>query len=329
MVAVLAVPLTLATRRWPRKSLLLGTLVAYAVSNVVVAAAPDFAVVALGRALGGASHAVYFSVSIGYAARLVRPEFTGRAMALVTGGASAGFVLGVPLSTSLGEAVGWRMGFGALAALCLVTVVLVSALLPPVAGTTPAASEAPRPKRSLMGVVATTNAVVYLAHFTVYTYVTVVLLAAGLPDRGVGPVLLGLGAVGLVGLWYSATRLDRTPRATAVSVLAVMCAALAAIGLALPHLAGTLVAMAVWGAAFGGVASVFQTAAVRTRVASPELAGALINATANVGIAGGAAIGAFVLNHGGVDRLPLVGAAIAVVGLAITVVARRAFPRDP
>ncbi|MEK8226802.1 MFS transporter [Oerskovia sp. M15] len=77
MVAALAVPLTLATVRLPRKGLLLGTLLAYTASNALVALAPTFAVVATGRAVGGIAHALFFSVSIGYGARLVRPLFTG------------------------------------------------------------------------------------------------------------------------------------------------------------------------------------------------------------------------------------------------------------
>src|SRR5689334_12359988 len=51
MVAALAVPLTLWTRRMPRKMLLIGTLAAYVAGNLVVALAPSFAVVAAGRAL--------------------------------------------------------------------------------------------------------------------------------------------------------------------------------------------------------------------------------------------------------------------------------------
>ncbi|WP_157602652.1 MFS transporter, partial [Promicromonospora kroppenstedtii] len=134
MVAALALPLTSATRRLPRKTLLLGTLAVYTASNVIVALAPTFAVVAAARALGGAAHAVFFSVSIGYASRLVRPHLAGRALALVTLGASAGFILGVPLSTSLGTAVGWRNAFLVLTGVCVVAGVLTAWLLPSVPG---------------------------------------------------------------------------------------------------------------------------------------------------------------------------------------------------
>ncbi|WP_348789971.1 MFS transporter [Leifsonia sp. NPDC080035] len=330
MVAVLAVPLTVSTSRLPRKGLLVSTLIAYTLSNVVVALAPNFAVLAAGRAFGGIAHAVFFSVSIGYAARLVQPSHTGRALAVVTAGASAGFVLGVPLSTSLGTALGWRAAFGVLAAVCALTVLVVALLLPAVpGGGTAHLGDGAGARRMRLAVVSTTNAVVYLGQFTVYTFVSVLLLAAGLPAAGVGPVLLGIGAVGMLGTWFAAVTLDRRPRAAVVALLTAVTAGLIAVGIAFPALAGVLVAAALWGAGFGGVASVFQTAAIRSRGASPEVTGALINATANIGIGGGAAIGAAVLAGPGLGWLPFAGAALVLVGLVTVLGARASFPPRP
>ncbi|MEV8213262.1 MFS transporter [Leifsonia sp. NPDC077715] len=330
MVAVLAVPLTLSTARVSRKGLLTSTIVGYTISNALVAVAPNFGVLAAGRAFGGVAHALFFSVSIGYASRLVRPAFTGRALAIVTAGAAAGFVLGVPLSTSLGNAVGWRAAFGVLAGVCALTVVFVLVLLPAVPGGgrehTGAGVGA---RRVRLGIVSTANAVVYLGQFTVYTFVSVLLLGAELPEAGIGPVLLGLGAVGLLGTWFAGSMLDRRPRFVVLVLLSVLTLALVAVGLVFPALGGTLAAAAFWGAAFGGMASVFQTAAIRTRGATPEVVGALVNSTANVGIGGGAAIGAAVLAGPGAGWLPYAGAALVFVGLVIVLVARRSFPSEP
>ncbi|MEY9951810.1 MFS transporter [Leifsonia sp. EB34] len=330
MVAVLAVPLTLSTSRFSRKGLLQATLVAYTVSNLVAAVAPDFGVLAAGRAFGGIAHALFFSVSIGYASRLVAPAFTGRALALVTAGAAAGFVLGVPLSTSLGTALGWRAAFGVLAGVCAITVVVVAALLPAVrGGGTGHTGEGAGARRVRLGIVSTTNAVVYLGQFTVYTFVSVILLATGLPAAGVGPVLLGIGAVGLLGTWFAAATLDRRPRATVLTLLGAVTVGLVGVGIAFPALAGVLAAAVLWGAGFGGVASVFQTAAIRTRGATPEVIGALVNSTANIGIGGGAAVGAAVLAGPGLGWLPFAGAALVVGGLVVILVARRSFPASP
>jgi predicted MFS family arabinose efflux permease len=331
MVAALAIPLTLWTRRLPRKGLLLATLAAYTAANLVVALAPTFAVVAAGRAIGGIAHALFFSLSIAYGSRLVAPAFTGRALAIITTGASAGFVLGVPLSTALGTAVGWRVAFGVLAAGCAVTLLLVALLLPAVSVEPPADGVHPErgARRGRLAVVSVTNALVYLGQYTVYTYVAVILLAAGLSAAGVGPVLLGVGAVSLVGTWYAGVTLDRRPRSSLILVLALMVAGLVAIGVAFPSLLGVLAASAVWGIGFGAVASSFQTAAIRTRGATPDLIGAMVNATANIGIGGGAALGGLVLAGAGLEWVPFVGAALVLAGVVLVVVARRAFPATP
>ncbi|KRD43617.1 transporter [Cellulomonas sp. Root930] len=328
MVAALAIPLTLGTRRLPRKGLLLCTLVAYTVSNALVGIAPSFGLVAAGRAVGGIAHALFFSLSIGYASRLVLPHVTGRALALVTAGASAGLVLGVPLSTALGTAVGWRNGFLVLAGVCALATLLVALLLPAVS----ADDDAPHPahtrtdRRTRLGVVSAANTLTYLAQYTVYTYVSVILLATGLSETAVGPVLLGLGAVGLVGTAYAALSLDRNPRRGTLVVHTVMALALLALGLVFPSRVGVLVAAAAWSGAFGAMASVFQAAAIRTRGGSPDVIGALVNATANIGIGGGAALGALVLVGPGLGALPYAGAGLVAVSLVVIAVARRAFP---
>src|SRR5580692_12385723 len=178
LVAVLAVPLTLATRRVPGKRLLLLAMGGYTVSNVISALAPSLAVLAAGRAVGGVTHALFFSVFIGYVTRLVPPAQMGRALALASAGVPAGFVLGVPLATALGNAAGWRAAFAALAVLMAVTGVLVAVLLPDVRSQGDERRPAPGRKRQLASVVGS-NTLVFVGQYTLYTYVSVLLLRSG------------------------------------------------------------------------------------------------------------------------------------------------------
>lgn len=328
MVAALAVPLTIATSRFSRKPLLLATLACYAVSNALVAAAPLFTVVAAGRALGGITHALFFSLVIGYSPRLVSGAHVGRALALAGSGASAGLVVGVPLLTSLGAAAGWRASFAVLAVLSISTFVLVAVLLPRVGHE----SMSTRPRfgrRGQLAAVATSNTLVFLGQFTVYTFISVFLLRSGVGPAFIGPILLACGACGLLGLWYSGRGLDRNPRRTAVVVLALIMGAVVALGATWPTLVAVVVATAVWSGAFGGVPSIYQACAVRARAMPPELAGAWINSTANIGIAGGAAIGAGLLHTAGLSSLPWPGAVLMGCGLAVVVMSGSAFPRQP
>jgi predicted MFS family arabinose efflux permease len=328
MVAALAVPLTVVTSRFGRKPLLLTTLLGYALSNALVAAAPAFAVVAIGRMIGGITHALFFSLVIGYAPRLVSRADVGRALAVAASGATTGMVLGVPLSTSLGAAAGWRAAFTLLAALSVLAFVLVRRLLPSV-NHEPAQGSCVEGGRTALVAVSASNLLAFLGQFTVYTFVSVFLLSSGVSPIFVGPILLACGAGGLLALWWVGRNLDRSPRRSAVMLLAVVIAAVVALGSTWPTPVTVIVAIVVWNGAFGGMPSVYQACAVRTHALSPELAGAWVNATANAGIAGGAAIGAALLRSAGLSSLPWVGAALIGLGLTVVVLSRRAFPAIP
>jgi predicted MFS family arabinose efflux permease len=328
MVAVLAIPLTLATKRVPGKRLLLVAMSCYAISNAISALAPSFAVLAVGRAAGGATHALFFSVFIGYATRLVPPAQTGRALALASAGVSAGFVLGVPLATALGNAVGWRAAFIALAALMVVVLALLAAMLPDVRPRVDKHRPASGRRRQLAAVIGS-NTLAFLGHYTLYTYVSVLLLRSGASSSMVSPVLLVFGLFGLIGVWAAGPRLDRHLRTSALVILAILGAGIAGAGAALPVLALVIVAGAAWNGAFGPMPSLYQTAAVRTRAMSPELTGAWINATCNVGIAVGAALGGVVLGGAGIREVAWLAAALIIIAILIVLLAGRAFPRPP
>jgi len=328
IVAVLAVPLTLATRRVPGKRLLLLAMSSYTVSNVIAALAPSLAVLGVGRAIGGVTHALFFSVFIGYATRLVPAAQTGRALALASVGVPAGFVLGVPLATTLGNAAGWRAAFVALAALTAVVGVLVAVMLPDVRPQADERRPAPGRLRRMVAVIGS-NTLVFVGQYTLYTYVSVLLLRSGASPRAVGPILLVFGVCGLIGVWSAGPRLDRHLRRTALVVLALLAAGIAAAGAAFPMLALVIVAGAAWNGAFGAVPSVYQTAAVRTQSTSPELAGAWINASSNAGIAVGAALGGVVLARAGLREATWVAAALVIVAIVMVLLARRAFGKAP
>jgi predicted MFS family arabinose efflux permease len=325
MVATLAVPLTLATSRFARKPLLQTTLLCYAVSNALVAVAPVFAVVAVGRTVGGITHALFFSLVIGYAPRLVSRAHVGRALAVAASGASTGMVLGVPLSTSLGNAFGWRVSFAVLAVLSVLAFFSMSRLLPSVSHE-PLSGGSVGAGRGALVAISASNLLAFLGQFTVYTFVSVLLLSSGVSPAFVGPILLACGAGGLLAVWWAGRNLDRSPRRTALVLLAIVIGAVVAFGGTWPTLVAVVVATVVWNGAFGGLPSIYQTCAVRTHAASPELAGAWVNATANAGIAGGAAVGAGLLHAAGLSSLPWVGASLIALGLGVVVLSRKAFP---
>ncbi len=329
MVMLFSVPLALLTRRVSGKVLLLASVFSYALSNLLCALAPSFGWLAAARGLGGVTHALFFSTSIGYASRLVPPEKMGRALAFVSAGVSAGLILGSPLATALAGAAGWRTAFAALALLMLATMVLLAVLLPATTAPRDGVAAATRGRRRDAAAVIVANALTYLGQFTLYTYVTVLLLASAARPTWIAPLLFLFGLFGLVGIWRAAPSLDHNLRRTGVVTLSAVVLGVLAVGAAIPHLALVVIAGVVWNTAFGPVTSVFQTAAVRTNAISPELSGAWINMTANLGIGGGALLGSVVLDATDVRTLAWVGAVPLVLGLLLVVLSRRAFSSAP
>lgn len=341
VVVLASVPLTAVVARWPRRTVLVALLVAYAASNLVLAAADGWWVALACRLLAGLAHAGFFSVVVGAAVALVPPDRVGRAVAAVSAGNALALVGGVPLGTALGTALGWRWAFVVAALVLLVLAAATLVLLP--RAPAPAASAAvpvlqavrERPLQRVALVVV----VLMLGHFTLWTYVSPLLLDVGVPAGGVGLVLLGYGGAGVVGLLLAGAVVDRHLRGATVSAVAATALLLLALGLLgvapdlLPGVtagsdlvrAATVAVVVAWGAAFGMLPTLLQTLALRASPASEDAAPALVNASFNVGIAGGGLVGAQVLLLAEPSVLALVGAAGA--GLALALLPGRAAAR--
>ncbi len=326
-VALLALPLTSFTARLPRKTVLVATLVGYAVSNVLVATAPSFAVVCAGRVVGGVAHALFFSVASAYATRIVPPRLAGRAIAFVYSGSSLGFVLGVPIATWVAQTIGWRPAVGAVALAAAALAVVAAAFLPAVRGSSSPHIGSPRAwaRTGLLSVVVA-DLLLFAGHYVVYTYIGPYAVDAGLDAGMVSGALLVLGGTGVVGLWLAGMFVDRAPRQTLLAAIAVMAAAFATMPFVHGSLVGTMVVAGIWMAANGTTGTLFMAAAIRTGGVSPDIAGALVNGASNIGIAGGAAIGGQALGIVGLQWLPFAGAVVLVGSLGVVVAARRGFP---
>ena len=91
-------------------------------------------------------------------------------------------------------------------------------------------------------------------------------------------------------------------------------------------LVGTFVVAGVWIAANGTTGTLFMAAAIRTGGVCPDIAGALVNAGSNVGIAAGAALGAQLSGSTGLGTLPFAAAVVVAASLVVVALARRGFP---
>lgn len=330
-VVATAAPLTGLTRRMPRKPLILVVLTVVALSNFIGALSPDYGTLVASRVLGGLGHGLFWAVVGAYPGHLVPKRQLARAVAVSSAGGSAAFVLGVPAGTALGHLLGWRLAFTILGVVILLLAVLVMLLLPPVDHRQRVVTgQIPLPLRrdpTLPGValVCAIILLVMAGHNLYYTYIVPYFTTVnGFPEASVSLLLLVYGLSGAVGLLLVGAFGGRFPQAGLVLSISVIAVGALVMGLLPEATVIVVVALVVWGIAFGGAPALLQTRVLHT--ASPQLrdvAAALVTTSFNIGIGGGALIGSLLLAGVGLPVLPFVDVVVTIACLALVVVTNR------
>lgn len=336
-VVVTAAPLTVLTRRFSRKGLLVALLGIFALSNLLAAAAPNYETLAAARVLGGFAHGLFWAVVGPYVSLLVAPRQLARAISVTTGGGALAFMLGVPFTAALGHVVGWRWAFVAMAVLVVVFAVLTVVSLPAVDHRVPkrhvtttdtGSIIAPKRDRSIIAVaiVAVTVLLVATGHNLFYTYIAPWSIAvSGIADDHVSLLLLFYGLAGALGLFAAGAFGDRFPRLTLNVMIVALTASILLAALAGRGLAPTIVLLMLWSASFGGLPALFQARALHAASARiRDLTGAIVTTAFNSAIGLGALFGGVVLDEFGIVVVPFVAAAVVASGVLWVLVTDRA-----
>ncbi|MDV8005778.1 MFS transporter [Rhodococcus sp. IEGM 1318] len=322
--ALAAVPLTAATIGWARRRLLLLAIAGFAVANTITAISDNYALTLVARFAAGIVAGLLWALMAGYARRMVAPDQRGKAMAIAMAGTPVALSIGVPAGTFLANLVGWRYTFGIMTLLTLILIGWVLAAVPEFPGQ---AKDARLPLRRTLtipgiGAVLFVTLAFVLAHNILYTYIAPYLAPLGLADR-VDAVLLTFGVVSLLSIWFTGVLVDRRLRPLMIASCALFAVAAAALGLfaAVPWL--VFAAAAVWGLAFGGAATLLQTASAEAAGEAGDVAQSLVVTCWNIGIAGGGIVGGLLLSGVGPASLPWAALALLIPALVVTVAAHR------
>ncbi|MDE1145853.1 MAG: MFS transporter [Azospirillaceae bacterium] len=318
-----AIPLTVATKGWRRRSVLMMTILGFLVFNSITALSPSFVLTLAARFGAGMSAGLAWSLLAGYARRMVRPDQQGRAMAVAMVGTPIALSLGVPLGTWAGTLVGWRLAFGLMSLLTLVLVAWVLLAVPDYPGQAKGARMALRRVLATPGVRPVLGVVMawMLAHNILYTYIAPFVAPAGLGDR-VDLVLLVFGVAALAGIWITGRLVDRHLRGAVLASLGAFALVALAFGLGGGSPAVVYAGTAVWGLSFGGAATLLQTALADSAGNGADVALSMNVVTWNSAIAGGGLAGGVLLQAWGPVSFPWAMLALILAGLALAWTAR-------
>lgn len=291
--ALSAVLLGSVTGQIARKPLLLLALTIFVLGNLGAALAPSFPLLLAARIVSAVGASLFTPVASGVAAALVPPDARARALALVFVGVPVATVLGVPLGTWIGGALGWRAAFWLVVGLSVLAAAGVALLVRPVALVRPTAHWVHLVRRPALAQALLVMLLLYVGQFAVYPYLAPLLrTVTGLSSGGLILMLLWFGLTGLLGNALGGRLADlwNGPYTLRIGLL-LLAVGLLVLPLLAPSVWGVGLALALWGV--GGLMTnpPQQSRVVELSAEAPSVGLALNASALYLGQAIGAPIG--------------------------------------
>lgn len=325
LASLLVAPLT---RGMDRRRVMLALALLLVISNLLVAVAPNYPVLLLGRALLGICVGGFWSLAPAVTLQLVPSRELARALSIVYAGVSVATILSLPLASYLGHLMGWRNVFAATSLLGVVMFVWQYLALPALP---------PRPGNSFKNmfallrqdwILAGMGGIIcsYGGYHVFFTYLRPFLeYNLALAPAVLSGMLLVFGVANCLGTFAAGFVLSRWFRLTLPTVLLIF-AGVAVLLLFSEGRALTLALVIVWGFLFGFIPVGWSAWIARTLADKAELAGGLSVAVTQFSIGLVAAVGGALFDSIGIAG---VFAAATLLLLTAMVLARRSLPPDP
>ena len=325
-VVVGAPVLAVLFARTPRKVLLLGLMVAFAIGNAFSALATTSTQLWWARFIAGLPHGAFFGVASLVGAQLVGHKHRAKAVAAIMMGLNVATLAGVPLATWIGRRLDWPAVYWLVAGLAAACLLLMMRFVPKgMAGTeVHPMDELKSLTRQPVVIALLTGAIGGCGLFSAFSYIVPTLEQhAGVPSQTVAWILAMFGVGQIIGSLTAAHFADRAllPAIKGCLLWSALCLVIFALLCGVQVLAAPLVFL------IGTMVALANPLQIRLMDVSGEaqtLAAAGNHASFNLANAMGAWLGGLVLTWGwGYPATGWVGAVLALLGLALFVGSRQ------
>lgn len=330
-VVVGAPVFSLLGARLSRRTMLIALMALFAIGNALSATASSYALLLAFRFIAGLPHGAFFGVAALVAASLVPAQKRAQSVAKVFAGLTIATIIGVPAANLLGQAVGWRYGFGIVAVLALMTMALV-ALFAPRHSSAPDSSpmrELTAFKRPQVLLTLLTGVIGFGGMFCVYTYLASTMIEVTGTSETLVPVVLAIYGVGMTaGNLCWAWLADRDQDRASIVAFLWIGIALALFPLVVHNvwLLGLDVLLIGFG---GGLGTILQTRLMDVAGDAQALAAAAHHSAFNTANALGPWLGGLAIAAGwGLPSTGWIGAALSAGGLGMYLVTLALYRRE-
>ncbi|MFE3450285.1 MFS transporter [Nonomuraea sp. NPDC059194] len=309
--------LTALTIKLSKRAVLIGTLILFALANLVPVLVPDYGLFVVARILAGAIQGLFIAVGFVTGMSFVPPERAGRAISVIISGIAVSAALGVPLGTLVGQTLGWRGSFTGIIMLSVVALIAMVALVPAVPRTgSGVAGQARYAFAPRVLAVLALNFLVFAAVYSALTYIVPFLEGVtGTSGALISVFLLAYGLANAVGAFGGGRFADKNAARTLI--VATCGTAVCLLALYLVGAIALLVAPALlaWGLFVGGMVPSLQFRVVSLAGPGGALASSLPGSAVNVGIAFGSVAGGVAIDNFSASAPLIAGLIIAVIAI--------------
>jgi MFS transporter, DHA1 family, inner membrane transport protein len=308
-----------------RRTLLLALVALFICGNLLSAASPNLDMLVVARFVTGTVQGAYFGAGAVVAAYVFGPGRSGKAFALVMMGLTIATIVGSPMATYLGQHLGWRATYLAVAGVGVLAGIALLAWVPRTDALHggPVVRELGALRRPAVWVMMTVAALGISSIFAVYTFIGPFVTDAAALSPAVIPLGLALFGIGMtVGNLVGGRLADRSAGLTLVLGYAGALVFLVALGLFGRDVPVLMLGMFGVGATMMVAIPGIQVGLTRAAPGAPALMGAMNLAALNVANALGALGGGITIGAGfGVLSTVWVGLGLTATGLLLFAVA--------
>ncbi|MGI8665479.1 MAG: MFS transporter [Jatrophihabitans sp.] len=311
----------------PRKRLLWALMAAFALGNLASALAPGYHSLLVARFLAGLPHGAFFGIGAVVGASLVAPNRRAWATSMMLSGLTVANVVGVPMTTLIGQQWGWRWPYGLVGVLGMLTLAAVLLWVPQQPAEQDASirtelSALAQPQVWLALLIGTVG---FGGMFATYSYITPTMTTLAHFSQTAVTGLLAVYGVGMtVGMVLGGRLADRALMPSIYGGLVGIAIVLFGFGYAVHTKPGAVLAVFVFGISGSALVPMLQTRLMDVARDGQSLAAALNHSTLNLANALGAWIGGVVLSRGlGYEWPSRVGSFLAIAGLIVALISGR------
>lgn len=317
------------TNRYPARPVLLWTLVIFLVGNGIIAVAPNFTILVIGRILSSAAASLIIVKVLALTAMLTIPKNRGKMIGVVYTGFSGANVFGVPIGTMIGDWIGWRFTFVFIIVISLIAGLLMLKYLP----TTTELNQANRMYNNVSDDNQVTSHIVrpveiikflaitlliLIANSVTFVFINPLILENGHSMGYVSLALLVNGVAGVVGTSMGGVLADKlTSKRWLIIAFSVFIVVMLAINLILSTTVLLLVGLFIWNIVQWSTNPAIQSGIIEHVEGDTSQVMSWNMSCLNAGIGLGGIIGGLVVSNMNVEAVTFVSAFIGLLGLII------------